>query len=45
MAQETLTIDVQTVHKYLGPEIAQALEEAVKNTLEVCKNREKDKIS
>ncbi|MGI2299279.1 hypothetical protein [Candidatus Cardinium hertigii] len=45
MAQETLSVDIQIADKYLGPEIAQTLEEAAKQALEVCKNRTKYKNS
>ncbi|MGI2298304.1 sodium:solute symporter family transporter [Candidatus Cardinium hertigii] len=45
MAQETLAIDVKIAHAYLDAEIGQALEEAAKQALEVCKNREKNKNS
>ncbi|MGI2257183.1 sodium:solute symporter family transporter [Candidatus Cardinium hertigii] len=42
MAQETLTIDVQIAHTYLGSEIAQELEKAAKQALEVCKIKKKE---
>ncbi|WP_432466139.1 sodium:solute symporter family transporter [Candidatus Cardinium hertigii] len=45
MAQETLAIDVKIAHSYLDSYIGQALEEAAKQALEVCKSREKDKNS
>ncbi|MGI2299003.1 HD domain-containing protein [Candidatus Cardinium hertigii] len=45
MAQETLAIDIKIAYTYLEPEIAQALEEAAKQALEVCKNRGRNKNS
>ena len=43
MAQETLTIDVKIAYKYLGTEIAQALEEAAKQALEICNLKRRTK--
>ena len=43
MVQETLTIDVEIAHKYLGTEIAQLLEEAAKQALEICNLKERTK--
>ncbi|WP_342265041.1 sodium:solute symporter family transporter [Cardinium endosymbiont of Philonthus spinipes] len=40
MAQETLSIDVKLADTYLGPEIGQALEEAAKAALNICKIKE-----
>ncbi|WP_223245671.1 sodium:solute symporter family transporter [Cardinium endosymbiont of Bemisia tabaci] len=45
MVQETLDIDVQIANRYLGSEIAQALEEASKRALEVCNLKGKEKVS
>ncbi|AXI24188.1 Sodium:solute symporter family protein [Cardinium endosymbiont of Sogatella furcifera] len=41
MAQETLSIDVQIAHTYLGSEVGTTLEQAAKQALAVCQSKRK----
>jgi len=43
MAQETLAIDIKIANTYLVPEIGVALEEAGKQVLKICKDKENSK--